>query len=88
MSKINITVCMGSSCFARGNQENLAFIEAFIHEHNMNAEIDLSGARCENKCAQGPNIIINGIEYNGVNEEMLEEILMKEIMKGNKTLGR
>ena len=77
MARINITVCMGSSCFARGNQENLAFIEAFIKEHNMDAEIDLAGTRCENKCAKGPNVIINGVEYNDVNEEMLEEILMK-----------
>ena len=77
MARINITVCMGSSCFARGNQENLAFIEAFIKEHNMDAEIDLAGTRCENKCAKGPNVIINGVEYNGVNEETLEEILMK-----------
>lgn len=77
MAKINITVCMGSSCFARGNQQNLAFIEAFIKEHNMDAEIDLAGTRCENKCAHGPNVVINGVEYNNVNEEMLEEILIK-----------
>ena len=30
MTKLNITVCMGSSCFARGNQENLAFLEDYI----------------------------------------------------------
>lgn len=77
MTKINITVCMGSSCFARGNQENLSFIETFIKNHNLNAKIDLAGARCENKCSQGPNIIINGVEYNGVTIEKLEEILTK-----------
>jgi len=77
MAKLNITVCMGSSCFARGNQQNLAFIEAYIKEHNLDAEIDLAGTRCENKCASGPNIIINGIEYNGITQEKLEEILNK-----------
>ena len=46
MSKIKITVCMGSSCFARGNQQNLAFIEAFIKTHDMEADIDLAGTRC------------------------------------------
>lgn len=75
MAKINITVCMGSSCFARGNQQNLAFIEAFIKEHNLEADIDLAGTRCEGKCAYGPNVIINGVEYNSVTEEKLEEIL-------------
>ncbi len=81
MSKIKITVCMGSSCFARGNQQNLAFIEAFIKTHDLEAEIDLAGARCENKCASGPNVTINGVEYNSVNEEKLEEILTKLITK-------
>lgn len=80
MAKINITVCMGSSCFARGNQQNLAFIEGFIKAHDLDAEIDLAGTRCENLCAKGPNIIINGIEYNGVTEEKLEQILTKELI--------
>ena len=39
MSKLNITVCMGSSCFARGNQENLAYIEEYIKEHGIDANI-------------------------------------------------
>ena len=69
MAKIKITVCMGSSCFARGNQQNLAFIEAFIKTHDLEADIDLAGARCENKCAMGPNVVINGVEYNSVNEK-------------------
>lgn len=81
MSKIKITVCMGSSCFARGNQQNLAFIEAFIKTHDLEAEIDLAGARCENKCASGPNVTINGVEYNSVNEQKLEEILTKLVTK-------
>lgn len=77
MAKINITVCMGSSCFARGNQQNLAFIEAFVKTHDLEADIDLAGARCEGKCAHGPNVVINGVEYNSVTEEKLEEILSK-----------
>ena len=36
MSKLNIVVCMGSSCFARGNQENLAFIEEYIETGSEN----------------------------------------------------
>lgn len=79
MEKINITVCMGSSCFARGNSENLAFIENFIKEHNLDVNIDLSGQRCENKCASGPNIVVNGVEYNNVTEEKLKEILTEFI---------
>ena len=31
--------------------------------------------RCENKCASGPNIYINGVEYNEVTIDKLKEIL-------------
>ena len=29
-NKVNITVCLGSSCYARGNEEHLNFIEDYI----------------------------------------------------------
>lgn len=79
MAKLNITVCMGSSCFARGNQENLAFLEEYIKEHGVEANIELEGTRCENKCASGPNIIVNGQEYNNVNIDKLKKILDQNI---------
>ena len=72
---MKITVCMGSSCFARGNDRNLEFIENYIKDNGLEAEIELSGARCEGKCATGPNISINGVEYNEVDEEKIKEIL-------------
>lgn len=77
MAKFNIQVCMGSSCFARGNQQNLEFIENYIKENGLDAEIDLSGTRCEGKCAIGPNIIVNDVEYNEVDEDKIREILSK-----------
>ena len=77
MAKYNITVCMGSSCFARGNQQNLAFLEEYIKENGLDAEIELEGTRCENKCASGPNVFINGVEYKEVDIDKLKEILSK-----------
>lgn len=76
-NKFEIIVCMGSSCFARGNAQNLEFIENYIKENNLNAKIELAGSRCEGNCAKGPNIIVNGIEYYSVDEEKIKEILIK-----------
>jgi len=75
MTKLSINVCMGSSCFARGNAANLEFIENYVKENGLEAEIDLSGSRCEGKCVTGPNIIINGVEYTEVDEDKLRNIL-------------
>lgn len=47
MAVHNIKVCMGSSCFARGNLNNLDYIENFIKENNLDADIDLFGAHCQ-----------------------------------------
>jgi NADH:ubiquinone oxidoreductase subunit E len=66
-----IKVCMGSSCFARGNFENLSFLENYIREKNLSANIELIGALCCEKCATGPNMYIDDVLYNEVNQEKL-----------------
>lgn len=76
-SEIEIVVCMGSACFARGNSQNLEYIEKYIIDHDLNASIELAGSRCEGNCADGPNIIVNGITYNQINEEKIKTILDK-----------
>jgi len=70
-----IKICMGSSCFARGNDVNLEYIENFIKENNLDAKVELYGARCENLCAKGPSIVINDTRYEQMNIEKLKTIL-------------
>lgn len=70
-----IKVCMGSSCFARGNLENLNFLENYIKENNLNAKIELIGGLCQEQCSSGPNIYIDDVLYNEINEEKLKEII-------------
>lgn len=75
--QINITVCLGSSCFARGNEDHLNYIEDYVKMHNLDAKIDLCGSRCEGKCEKGPNITINGTLYEEMTSVKLKEILDK-----------
>ena len=72
-----IKICMGSACFARGNADNLEFIENYIKENNLDAQIEVYGARCSDNCEKGPNIIINNKIYNNVTKEVLLEELRK-----------
>lgn len=74
---IEIKICMGSSCFARGNAQNLEFIENYIKINDLDVQIELTGSRCEGKCACGPNMIINKVEYKNVTCEKIQEILGK-----------
>ena len=66
---------MGSACFARGNAQNLEFIEKYIKENKLDATVELGGSRCEGKCADGPNILVDGVEYRKVDENKIKEIL-------------
>lgn len=75
MTKHSIKVCMGSSCFARGNMENLQYIENYISENNLDTEIELVGALCSENCSSGPNIFINDVLYSEITIEKLKEIL-------------
>ena len=70
-----IKVCMGSACFAKGNQENLEFIKEYIDTNNIGAKVMIVGALCENKCDKGPRIYINDVEYEEMTIEKLETLL-------------
>lgn len=73
--KTEIKVCMGSACFAKGNQENLEFIKQYIEDNNLESVVSITGSLCESKCDIGPRIIVNGKEYTKVTKDDLEKIL-------------
>ena len=70
-----IKVCMGSACFAKGNQENLEYIKEFIEENGLDAKIKIIGSLCENKCSVGPRIYIDNIEHIQVSRTELINLL-------------
>ncbi|MGL6195069.1 MAG: NAD(P)H-dependent oxidoreductase subunit E [Thermoguttaceae bacterium] len=76
---MNIVICMGSSCFARGNEENLRVIENFIEAHDCSDQVSLTGKCCLRKCADGPNVIIDGEHYPKMDKGTLLDILNKHL---------
>jgi NADH:ubiquinone oxidoreductase subunit E len=74
-----ITVCMGSSCFSRGNSSNAEMIQLFIKEHGLEDRVKVSGCLCEGECKNGPNIKINGKLFTDVSPEGLEILLKHEL---------
>ncbi len=74
-----ITVCMGSSCFGKGNSSNAGFITGFIEKHNLQDSIEVSGCLCSGACARGPNIKINDKLISGISEQTVADIIEKEL---------
>jgi len=60
-SPTTITLCMGSSCFSRGNGKNLPRIQQFLKDNGLAAHVVLRGCRCGNACSGGPNIWVDGV---------------------------
>jgi NADH:ubiquinone oxidoreductase subunit E len=38
-----VELCLGSSCFARGNSQALSMLEAYIKEHHLEDKVRLVG---------------------------------------------
>ncbi len=72
-----IKVCLGSSCYVRGNDKTLAFLENYIRENNKDISIELLGCRCTNSCQDGPNIFIGETKYSHPSQNELVELLEK-----------
>ena len=73
--QVEINVCMGSACFARGNKSIIETVKKYIRKNNMQNSIDLKGELCTGECEKGPNAKINGRIYHNLNEEKILEIL-------------
>lgn len=76
-----IKVCMGSSCFARGNTKNLKLIQKFLEDNQLDAEVELTGLRCCDNCSKGPNISIDDEDFNNIDQGTLLDILEKHFHK-------
>ena len=72
---VEVIVCLGSSCFARGNSENLDLLKSYERSHEHRASIHLTGCLCQDQCRQSPNLKIGGRSHHGVTADGLHELL-------------
>lgn len=70
---IVIKVCLGSSCYIRGNDKILSFLQEYVQQKDMT--IELVGCRCTNLCQDGPNIYIDDKKYSNLSKEDLVKVL-------------
>lgn len=77
-----IVICLGSSCFARGNAENLDVAKKFIQAEELNASVRLTARLCEDQCKEGPNVAINGEVHHAVSPAKMLRLLETTLKSG------
>ncbi|MDA3868158.1 MAG: (2Fe-2S) ferredoxin domain-containing protein [Salinivirgaceae bacterium] len=78
LEKKEITICLGSSCFARGNKKTLQVIQKFIKDHKLEDSVFFHGGHCFGHCAQAPILKIDKRIYEQVDHMNVIDILSDE----------
>jgi NADH:ubiquinone oxidoreductase subunit E len=58
-NKIQVTICLGSSCFSRKNRDVVDALQEFLTNRHLNNIVSLKGGHCFEKCSQGPIMIVD-----------------------------
>ncbi|MFO7671751.1 MAG: (2Fe-2S) ferredoxin domain-containing protein [Bacteroidales bacterium] len=79
LARKEIKICMGSSCFSRGNRQTLQVIQHYLKEHHLEGEVILKGNHCLGDCNDGPLLKIGSKVYYQVTSDAILEILENEL---------
>lgn len=75
ITRHEIIICLGSSCFSRGNRDTLKTIENYIKEHNLKDSVDFRGKLCSGNCGSGPILFIDRKMYESVKADSIRSVL-------------
>jgi len=70
-----IVICMGSSCFSRGNKYSLELIKKYLKKRGLEDTFRFKGSHCFGECEHGPVVIIDGIRYTEVQPDKITELM-------------
>jgi len=79
-----IQICLGSSCFSRGNSENLRAIQEYLAARGVAAQVVTVGHLCEDQCSRGPNLIVNGVMHHAVDAAGVRALLDRLFPEGGR----
>ena len=76
---VAIELCMGSSCYCRGNKSLAAEVKDLIAKRSWEQCVAIRGCLCKDQCAKGPNVSIGGVSAPvatiGSLEKLIEQAL-------------
>lgn len=76
---LNIELCLGSSCYCRGNGNIRAGLPDLIARQGWHESVDVKGCLCRESCAKGPMVFLNGSANVVHNITELEKLIETEL---------
>jgi len=73
--KIKVIICLGSSCYSRGNAKTLEVVKEYLAKNQLIDQTDFRGKLCSNDCNHGPVLTIGDHKYLNVNDTSVIKIL-------------
>ena len=58
--KLQVSVCVGTSCYLRGSQELLQRLVRHVEERGIEDRVDVNATFCFERCSRGPTVRVNG----------------------------
>lgn len=83
--KMQIVICLGSSCFSRGNRDTLEVIKKYLANNQMEDRVVFKGQLCSQACNKGPVVWINGMKYETVTPSNIIPLLDQLVKKQPET---
>lgn len=79
--KTKLVLCLGSSCYSRGNQYVLELVKKYLNDNNLKDVTDFRGQLCTGNCSHGPILKINDVVFNDIDTNNIIKILNKHYFK-------
>ncbi len=78
-AKVEVSVCVGTSCYLRGAQDLLHKLLKHIEERNLTNLVDVKASFCFESCSKGPSVSINGEKIHHCTLELAVAAIDKKL---------
>ncbi len=74
-NRTEVIICLGSSCFARGNRKTVKLINDYLKAHELLGMVHFHGGHCFGRCDKGPVLKIGQEFYEKLTPETINNLL-------------
>jgi NADH-quinone oxidoreductase subunit G len=79
--KVDVSVCLGTSCFLRGSEAILRGLTRHVEENGLEKVVDIRGHFCFEQCDSGPSVSVNGERVEQCSLEWARELVDGAVAK-------